>query len=372
MTRAAFYSLLSLTALACFGCSGSDSVDTIVVPANASAGVSSGARTAASGVGGAGTGGAGPGGAAAGGSARATGGSTARGGSAGSSSCSIDADCTSLSRDCVQGACGPDGCRALPLAEGALVANAAFVACHVTVCDGLGAVTELVDPRSLPPATPGCSVPTCDTQGALGSAPAAPGTACAVSGGSFCDGSGQCVSCQTTADCKPGLTCVAHSCGMLACLDQAQDNDETDVDCGGSCTPCADTRKCAIDQDCSSDDCDALARTCLPVTCLNSILDSGEVDVDCGGPCSPCVPGSICLVNGDCTTLKCDPMALRCVGNECVDGRRNGYETDIDCGGNNACLRCKPGKHCLAKTDCAAGLICDSTVSPQVCAHAAN
>lgn len=250
--------------------------------------------------------------------------------------------------------------------------NAAFVPCHVTVCDGRGVVTELVDPRKLPPTTPGCSVPTCDDQGTLGSAPLVAGTECADGGGSLCDGSGQCVSCLKTADCKPGLTCLAHSCGTLACMDHAQDNDETDIDCGGSCAPCADTKKCALDQDCSSDDCEALAHTCLPATCRNLVLDSGEVDVDCGGPCSPCASGSICRVNADCTTQQCDPVALHCTGNECNDGRRNGYETDIDCGGNDVCLRCKLGKKCLAKTDCTAGLICDSTLSPSVCAHAAN
>lgn len=41
------------------------------------------------------------------------------------------------------------------------------------------------------------------------------------------------------------------------CMDGRQDNDETDVDCGGSCYPCAIGRTCTKDADCSTSHCDA-------------------------------------------------------------------------------------------------------------------
>ncbi|MEM9691531.1 MAG: hypothetical protein AAGA56_03225, partial [Myxococcota bacterium] len=40
------------------------------------------------------------------------------------------------------------------------------------------------------------------------------------------------------------------------CVDGEKNNDETDVDCGGSCAAtCADGQSCAVDADCSSNNC---------------------------------------------------------------------------------------------------------------------
>ncbi len=40
-----------------------------------------------------------------------------------------------------------------------------------------------------------------------------------------------------------------------SCTDEAQNQDETDVDCGGSCDPCAPHRHCAVPADCSTESC---------------------------------------------------------------------------------------------------------------------
>ena len=46
------------------------------------------------------------------------------------------------------------------------------------------------------------------------------------------------------------------------CADGIQNQDETDIDCGGVCAPCA--------------------------TCSDGIMNQGETGIDCGGPCDPC------------------------------------------------------------------------------------
>ncbi|MEM9462164.1 MAG: DUF5060 domain-containing protein [Myxococcota bacterium] len=45
--------------------------------------------------------------------------------------------------------------------------------------------------------------------------------------------------------------------GGPACDNGIADGDETDVDCGGSCTPCADGSSCLADADCENGNCDA-------------------------------------------------------------------------------------------------------------------
>jgi len=62
------------------------------------------------------------------------------------------------------------------------------------------------------------------------------------------------------------------------CYDNIKNQDETGVDCGGSCDNCP--------------------------TCNDNIQNQGEVEVDCGGPCSPCRPKNTCNDNDICTEDK--------------------------------------------------------------------
>lgn len=50
---------------------------------------------------------------------------------------------------------------------------------------------------------------------------------------------------------------LAPVSAWATCADLAQNGDETDVDCGGSCSPCADGLHCAIGADCISGSCTA-------------------------------------------------------------------------------------------------------------------
>ena len=69
------------------------------------------------------------------------------------------------------------------------------------------------------------------------------------------------------------------------CDDGEANGDETDVDCGGSCGPCALGSACGGAEDCASGVCGE--GVCLREACENGEQDLDESDVDCGGSCAP-------------------------------------------------------------------------------------
>ena len=83
--------------------------------------------------------------------------------------------------------------------------------------------------------------------------------------------------------------------------------------------------------------------------CSNGAQDQNETGVDCGGGCAPCAPGSGCVQNTDCDSSVCENSS--CSQPTCSDGVRNGDETEKDCGGSR-CPKCAPGQACKADTDC--------------------
>jgi hypothetical protein len=88
-----------------------------------------------------------------------------------------------------------------------------------------------------------------------------------------------------------------------------QNGTETDVDCGGSCPPCAATKRCTVNADCKSGECFGYEPgTC--VSCSDGVKDGNESDVDCGGSeCDlmgdTCALGKGCLVGADCVSGYC-------------------------------------------------------------------
>jgi hypothetical protein len=88
------------------------------------------------------------------------------------------------------------------------------------------------------------------------------------------------------------------------CRDRVRDGDETDVDCGGSCQPCAAMKQCSRAEDCQSRACDA--GRCRAATCSDGVRDGYESDVDCGGSCAKCASGLACAADWDCASGKCD------------------------------------------------------------------
>jgi len=87
------------------------------------------------------------------------------------------------------------------------------------------------------------------------------------------------------------------------CDNVVKDGDETDLDCGGSCSACVDGKKCISGSDCESDLCQS--GICVENSCLNNEKDGDETDLDCGGPCDPCDDGKECIIDDDCASGSC-------------------------------------------------------------------
>ncbi len=106
------------------------------------------------------------------------------------------------------------------------------------------------------------------------------------------------------------------------CYDWIQNGNETDVDCGGPCSPCTTFQSCLIDADCLSLNCVSFKCGTLKwnfekdhwfivilaeATCTDDILNQNETDTDCGGPnCRGCADNKICNENSDCMSFNCD------------------------------------------------------------------
>lgn len=69
------------------------------------------------------------------------------------------------------------------------------------------------------------------------------------------------------------------------CSNDVKDQDETDVDCGGSvCDPCEEFKSCNLDEDCESRYCH-MGIKCREPTCDDGVKNQDESNVDCGGVC---------------------------------------------------------------------------------------
>lgn len=72
--------------------------------------------------------------------------------------------------------------------------------------------------------------------------------------------------------------------------------------------------------------------------CDDGLRNGNESDVDCGGSCGPCAPGARCFSGNDCLSGACISGICSALAS-CNDGVQNGNETGVDCGGScQACL----------------------------------
>mgnify|MGYP000526250311 CR=1 FL=1 len=169
--------------------------------------------------------------------------------------------------------------------------------------------------------------------------------------GGSCTGCANGAGCGTGADCLSGI-CNAGTCEPASCVDNEQNGDESGVDCGGSvCDGCADGGPCNGNGDCASGVCDG--GFCAAPTCDDSVKNGAETDQDCGGgTCPACAAGDDCAVASDCATGIC--TGLICQEAACTDGVQNGNETGIDCGWT--CPGCADGGGCVTGGDCQSGV----------------
>jgi hypothetical protein len=122
------------------------------------------------------------------------------------------------------------------------------------------------------------------------------------------------------------------------CKDGMKNGDETDVDCGGTCTNrCPDDKACVQHGDCASGACSPCTKAgctgsvCSMPRCDDHVANGTETDTDCGGSCiDKCADGKECSAGSDCTSTFCSKGV--CVA-QCTSAAKDGSETDIDCGG---------------------------------------
>ncbi len=106
-----------------------------------------------------------------------------------------------------------------------------------------------------------------------------------------------CRQCCTGADCPSGA-CRKGRCLPASCADGRRNGDETDVDCGGSCPPCADGKVCAGNGDCAGGHCcGGTCRACCgDGDCPRAETCGGGGTPDlCGCALRGCAHGDICV-----------------------------------------------------------------------------
>jgi hypothetical protein len=266
--------------------------------------------------------------------------------------------------DETQSPCGDDDCvtPGLPVCERSLVVTYfPFGTCENGVCDW---------ERRLTPCPYGC------VDGACLEAESVCTSACTSPPESYCDGSalvfyartglcdgvtGECRYSESRADCAANDRVCSFDLDALAgcrepsaeCGNGRLDEGESDVDCGGVCTPCEAGAVCAVDEHCTSRQCEG--GRCASADCNDGIRNGLESDVDCGGTdCDACGDGGLCVTDLECTTGMCVRGA--CAPVTCINAALDGLETDVDCGG--VCDPCEDNHPCAVATDCTSG-VCD-------------
>lgn len=86
----------------------------------------------------------------------------------------------------------------------------------------------------------------------------------------ICDGNVcQDKKCETNSDCSADETCEANTC--VSCSDGKQNQDETDIDCGGMCA--ASSKRCAIGKKCN------VATDCESGSCVGNVCAAAEFKI---------------------------------------------------------------------------------------------
>ena len=111
------------------------------------------------------------------------------------------------------------------------------------------------------------------------------------------------------------------------CTDKVRSQDETDIDCGGTiCPKCANNKMCSSNTDCSSGYCKD-GTFCAPKpSCTDGIKNQDETDIDCGGTkCAKCGFKKSCSINTDCSSNLCQNgvcINANYFGVNCVDNQK--------------------------------------------------
>ncbi|MCP3682501.1 MAG: hypothetical protein GY861_07400 [bacterium] len=155
-----------------------------------------------------------------------------------------------------------------------------------------------------------------------------------------------------------GVTVAEEYEPVICSNGEFDENEETDLDCGGVCPGCEEGRGCGHDDDCLSHYCNE-SNLCAGATCDDGIKNQDETAVDCGGDeCDACDGGSECTVDEDCDTLNCDNGICMSKVDRCSNRKLDPDETGVDCGGICAEVKdkkCTEGQSCDISADCESG-----------------
>jgi hypothetical protein len=221
--------------------------------------------------------------------------------STGTSACQTAEDCPGMDTACGTRTCDAGVCGVNPAPMGTEVGDTTPHDCKKTVCDGAGDATDAPNPSDPPDDDQACTDDTCNGDMPKFT-PKADGAPCSMSGGHFCLAGG-CVECIMNSQCASGVCTMQHTCAPATCMDNTQNGDESDKDCGGSCSKCLDGQHCDGPDDCVSNSCSGTI--CQP-SCTDMQLNQDETDTDCGGASCPACPfGSTCMTPSDCVTGNC-------------------------------------------------------------------
>ena len=266
--------------------------------------------------------------------------------------CTVTGDCggctmpdqCGTSTPCLPWVCDIDKiCRQTPSPNGQALQTQIPKDCKKLVCDGAGGEKTVNDDNDVP--FYDCYITTC-SGGSEVKNPAPQGTTCNTGGGNSCDGQGNCIECNTDADCAPmGEICDAKSHLCFSCTNNQQDGDESDIDCGGDrCSDCKQGLKCKTLQDCAG------GLFCADGVCCNSACDQ---------PCEAC--NLVTSTIGTCDYIgKYEDDPTYGTGMSCLAANMK------TCNGVGAC-RGALGAACTGPTDCASTK-CGS--NPKVCVKA--
>lgn len=120
----------------------------------------------------------------------------------------------------------------------------------------------------------------------------------------YCDGKGLCVECTELAHCT-GQLCVEGQCVDGSCQDGELTGDETDVDCGGECSPCENNATCMAPSDCKSGIC--AATICVACTAQSDCAGTHYCDLGKSGHCLAKKNAfSGCKNDYECKSNSCD------------------------------------------------------------------
>ena len=191
------------------------------------------------------------------------------------------------------------------------------------LCDGSGACTGCTDPSqcnagsfcidgvcvecltadACPDADPtDCLLPSCSPAGACDTAPGVLNQPCTSGGGTVCNGTGDCVECNSPDQCLDPGECKLASCTSEFCalVEEPQGTPCTNGVCQDGVCKLSTGQPCVASGDCLSGNC--------------SVDDDVCCDLPCGGDCKSCATGT-CVNAADGT----DPEN-ECLGPQTCNG----------------------------------------------------